>query len=157
MSTPEPPPYPGGDDAQQPGLNPPGFPPPPPAPPAGPQYGSAPTYGAPAPQYGYSAPQYSATPPTNGLAIASLILGIVGVLGLCCYGVPGLLLGIGAIVCGHLSKKAIEASNGTQGGAGMAKAGFILGIVSVVLGVIAVALVIVFFGIASMGTFPTDY
>lgn len=75
-------------------------------------------------------------PATSGLAITALVLGIVGVVGICCYGLPGIALGISAVVCGVLARKSINASNGTQAGGGMATAGLIMGIVSVLLGLV---------------------
>lgn len=86
----------------------------------------------PPPQYGAPQPPYGGTPPsTSGKAIASLVLGIVGLL------TCGCLIGsILAIVFGNLAKKEIAASGGAKSGAGLAKAGFILGIVGVVLAVL---------------------
>jgi hypothetical protein len=89
------------------------YPPPPPQPPSG--------YG-----YGYVQPTKN-----SGMAIASLVLGI---LGLVCCGCG--VFSIAALVLGHLGKKEIAESNGTKTGAGLAQAGFILGIVGVVLGVL---------------------
>lgn len=54
------------------------------------------------------------------MAIASLVLGIVWIWGL------GSLL---ALIFGIIGKNQIDASNGTQGGRGMAIAGIVLGIV----------------------------
>ncbi|MBN3040751.1 MAG: DUF4190 domain-containing protein [Candidatus Omnitrophica bacterium] len=68
-------------------------------------------------------------PKTSGLAIASLVCGIVS---LCC----GLLLGIPAIICGHIALKQINDSADTIGGKGMAIAGLIMGYLSLVLTVI---------------------
>jgi hypothetical protein len=96
-------------------------------------------------------------PANNGLAIAALILGIVSLFGLCCYGVPGVLFGIAAIVCGQLAKKAILASNGVQGGAGMAKAGFIMGIVGVALGIMALIAIVAFIGLGGLDSATTNY
>ncbi len=72
------------------------------------------------------------TPPsTSGKAIASLVLGIVGLL------TCGCLIGsILAIVFGSMAKKEIAASGGAKSGAGLAQAGFILGIVGVALAVL---------------------
>lgn len=61
----------------------------------------------------------------SGLAIASLICGIVSILGFCCCTPIGILCGIAGVVCGILSKK-----NGGNG-AGMALAGIITGAVGV--------------------------
>lgn len=62
---------------------------------------------------------------TNGLAIASLILGIVSVpsLVLGC----GIFLGIAAFITGLIARQQVKESDGTQSGAGMALAGIILG------------------------------
>jgi hypothetical protein len=79
-------------------------------------------YGAP-PGYGYG---YGQTSATNGLAVASLILGIVGWVA---CGVGSVL----AIILGIVARSQIRASGGRQGGDGMAKAGIILGCVFVAL------------------------
>jgi hypothetical protein len=60
---------------------------------------------------------------TNGLAIASLVLGIVWLAGL------GSLL---ALIFGLKARRQIDWSNGTQGGRGMATAGIVLGIIGLV-------------------------
>jgi hypothetical protein len=108
---------------------------PPPNPYAAPpvqQYGQPiPPYGAP-PGCGYGYP--GAATGTNGLAVASLILGIVG----------WTFCGLGsvlAIVFGFIANSQIRNSGGRQGGSGMAKAGIILGF-------IGVALIVVYFVVA---------
>ena len=85
----------------------------------------------PPPQYGEPQQPYGGMPPkTSGMAIASLVLGIVGVLTCGC-----MILAILAVVFGQLGKKDIRTSGGAKTGAGLAQAGFILGIVGIVLGV----------------------
>ncbi len=74
--------------------------------------------------YGYVAPR------TNSKAIWALVLGILGLV--CC----GLLAGIPAIALGNMARNEIDASGGLQTGRGMAVAGFVLGIISVVLSVL---------------------
>ena len=69
-------------------------------------------------------PPSIATPTTPGIAITSLVLGI---LAFTCFG-P--LSGIPAIICGHKARTRIAASGGTLGGAGMGLAGLILGYVN---------------------------
>ena len=56
---------------------------------------------------------------TNGLAVASLVLGIIGFL----YFVPSIL----ALVFGYVAKQQIDQSSGQQVGRGMAVAGIVLG------------------------------
>ena len=60
----------------------------------------------------------AARPRTNGMAIASMVLGIVWM-----YGVGSIL----ALVFGYSAKRQIDASGGQEGGRGMAVAGIVLG------------------------------
>jgi hypothetical protein len=64
------------------------------------------------------------------LAITSLVTGIAGLLFCTLF-----VLSIAAIATGVIGRRQIAASGGTQKGDGLAKAGFILGIIGVVLGV----------------------
>lgn len=75
-------------------------------------------------------------PSTNGLAVASFVLGIVG-------------LGIGhiaAVVLGYRARRQIAASQGVQGGSGLALAGVVLGWI----GVTAMMLVLILVGLAAV-------
>ncbi|MCZ2806879.1 DUF4190 domain-containing protein [Modestobacter sp. VKM Ac-2983] len=98
---------------------------PPYGPPPGPPYGppGAP-YGPPPYGYGYPPPQR-----TNGLAIASMVLGIVWL-----YWIGSIL----ALVFGYVAKKQIRERG--EGGDGMATAGIVLGWVGI--GVLAIPLVL---------------
>jgi len=64
-------------------------------------------------------------PVTNGLAIASLVCGILSVVFFCVCG--GLFLGIPAVICGHLSLNQLNTPGNLQQGRGMAIAGLICG------------------------------
>lgn len=64
-------------------------------------------------------------PVTNGLAIASMICGILSLVLFCFCG--GLFLGIPAVICGHLSLNQLNAPGNSQQGRGMAIAGLICG------------------------------
>ena len=66
-----------------------------------------------------------ATTPTSGLAIASLICGIMGLV--TCLFVPG----IPAVICGHLALKRIADTSSPVQGHGLAVAGLITGYISV--------------------------
>jgi hypothetical protein len=70
-----------------------------------------------------------AAAPTNGLAIASLVCGIIGLLGFCCC--VSWIFPIPAIICGHMGLN--RANRGSGGGRGMAIAGLIMGYLSVLL------------------------
>ncbi len=131
--TPPPPPPPDGY-GQQPPPPPDGYgqqPAPPPPPPYGdqpaPAYGSAPPPGYPQPGYGGGG-----NPSNSVMAIVSLVTGILGLI--CC---GWFLLSVAAVITGHLGKKEIAESNGMKTGAGLAKWGFILGIVGIVLGILS--------------------
>lgn len=71
---------------------------------------------------------------TNGLAITSMVLGIVWI---------GWLGSILALVFGYIAKKQINQSGGRQGGKGMAIAGIVLGWIGVALGIGSIALIVV--------------
>ncbi len=66
---------------------------------------------------------------TSGLAVASLILGICGIV-LCALG-P--LFGIPAVICGHMAQSQIRASGGALTGSGQALAGLITGYISIAM------------------------
>ncbi len=97
-------------------------------------YGQPPSY-PPQPPGGYG--NYGQPVQTSPLAIVSLVLGIVGLL--CC---TFFVLGIAAAVTGFIARKQINESQGRQKGSGMALAGLILGVVSVLLALAYWALVI---------------
>jgi len=95
-------------------------------------------------------PPQSATPAapaagraTPNEAIISLVTGILGIVTCCAWGLPGLVLGVVAVIFGTKARKMIAESNGTLGGAGLAQAGWICGIVAIVLGAIGTLLFIV--------------
>jgi hypothetical protein len=94
-----------------------------------------PVYGAQQPPgYGYP----PAHPPTNGLAIAALVCGILGF----CFAIPGLA----AIILGAIALR-------KPGGRGMAIAGLVMGIIVVVVGI----LLIVVFGPTFMQAFEIGF
>lgn len=117
-----------------------GYPPPP---------GGYPAGGYPA--YGY--PPVVAAPPTNGMAIASMVVSIVGVLGLCGYGLGGYIGVVGAVL-GHVAKRQIRERG--EAGDGMALAGIILGWIAAALAVIA-TVVIIGFVIWAANTDPSTF
>ena len=82
----------------------------------------------------YNNAQNYQEPKNNGMSIASLVLGIVGVVFSCCSGI-GVIPGIISFILGIISMKNIKKSQGAQKGQGMALAGTILSIVAIVLSV----------------------
>lgn len=79
-----------------------------------------------------------AAPPNDGQAVAALVLSIAGLF--VCPVIPSII----AIVLGRSAERRIKESRGTLGGEGLARAGWIIGIVGVVTGVL---FVIIFLGI----------
>jgi hypothetical protein len=129
---------PGGQPPPQPGWGQQPPPPPPPQqgwgqqqqqPPPPPPPGQG--YGAPPPQ-GYYGPPPSTTP-TNGLAVGSLIAGIIAFFTGWIF--IGILIGIAAVVMGFLAMK-------KPGGRGLAIGGIITGGLGIVFGLIIVAIVV---------------
>jgi hypothetical protein len=101
--------------------------------------------GYPTPGYGYGAPygylgQYPQTRPTDGMAIASLVVSCAAALSLCAWGVGGLLLGVPAAIFGHVAKRRIRKSG--AGGDGLALAGIIVGWISAGVGAVLAALLV---------------
>ncbi|HWD09675.1 MAG TPA: DUF4190 domain-containing protein [Actinomycetota bacterium] len=111
---------------------------------------AAPTYQPPAYQppayypppppyaYAYSPPSYGRpAAPTNGLAVAALALGIIGI--------PTCTLFVGpilALIFGAVGKARIKRTGGRQAGKGMAVAGLILGGAGIVLAMVVYGLII---------------
>lgn len=83
-------------------------------------------------QENYQQPNYyqqsSETPPANGLAIASLVLGILSIPASCCYG-AGIIFAIIGLILGCVSKKPDSSFNG------MAIAGIVCSIIGLLVGI----------------------
>ena len=78
----------------------------------------------------YQAPPEQNTPSgPNGCQIASLVLGILGIPGCCCYGVVGLLLGIIGLILALVGNK-------NNKGSGVGVAGLVCSIIAILLGIV---------------------
>lgn len=127
---------------------------PPPPPPPG-AYGPLPQpAGAPYPTFPATAGPYwgGARSGTDGFAIAALICALIGIPGFICYGVPGILLGGLGLIFGLVSRGRIRASNGYKSGSGLATAGWVIGLVDIVLGAGFLIVIIVFAVMQSSST-----
>jgi Domain of unknown function (DUF4190) len=109
----------------------------PPAYPTSPSYG----YGYQQAYPGYGAPLMPAATRTNGLAVAAMVVALVGLPFLVCYGAGGVLGLVGAIL-GHIAQGQVK-SRGEQGG-GMALTGIIVGWITVVIALAVVAFFVFF-------------
>jgi len=79
---------------------------------------------------------------TSGMAIASFVLGIVGIIS-CWMGV-GIIMSILAIIFGIIGLREVKRSPDEVTGYGLALAGFILGVVTLAMGVMAMIFVGIF-------------
>ena len=100
----------------------------------------------------YASPQtypgqapYAAAIPTDGLAIASLVCGILAIVCSCMY--IGVIFGIPAAICGHMSLKKINTSLVPIQGKGMAIAGLVTGYIGSLFSICMIVFVI--FAVAS--------
>lgn len=95
---------------------------------------------------------YAAPLPTSGLAVASLITGIAGIV--LSFAVFPLLASLAAIITGHMALKQTRPGS-ALGGRGMAIAGLILGYVGVaILALVVIVSVFSFLFIGSIGFLP---
>jgi hypothetical protein len=81
-------------------------------------------------------------PPTNTLAIWSLVAGVAAWVGIPL--IPALL----AVILGHMARSQIRHSNGAETGDGLARAGLVLGYVNLILFVLAIGF---FFSLLAIG------
>jgi hypothetical protein len=95
--------------------------------------------------------------PTDQMAIWSLVIAILGLVGCCCFGVGGVIGGPIAFFMGGSSLKRIRASNGTVGGETLALigrwGGLAVGILG--LGILVVYILLLTFGAINSNSNPT--
>lgn len=111
-------------------TNQPEAPPPPPSQPPGAGYPAPP----PMPYAGQAPPPVA---PRNGLGIAALVLAIIGLL--FCWSIfGGVILGIIAVIVGFVARGRVKRGEADNGG--IAMAGIVLGFLSIVAGLVFVAI-----------------
>lgn len=88
-------------------------------------------------QFGAVPQQRDVRAGTNGMSIASLVLGILWL-----YGVGSIL----ALIFGYKGKNEVDRSQGAQGGRGLAIAGIVLGWVGVAGAILSILLVLSIWG-----------
>ena len=125
-SGPTPPPPP-----SQYGAYPSSYPPPPPS-----QYGAYPSGYLPPPPQPYSGFTPPPIGPRNGLGVAALVIAIIALLSV----VGGVVLGVVAIILGFLGLGRARRGEATNGG--VAVAGIVLGLVSIIEAVVVIALAV---------------
>lgn len=134
-----------GEHSQVP---PPGYQPSP-SPPGYPQPGQTP-HGAPSqppPGYAvYGQPTYGRAAQNHGQATAAMVIGIVGLASmLFCYGLVSIITGPIAFFMGRSAQKEINASPHSWSNAGMARAGWIMGLIQTILSLLVLIAVATFF------------
>jgi hypothetical protein len=149
-------PPPGGFGGPPPGGGGGGYGPPPP--PGGGGYGPPPGgfggpppggFGGPPPGGGFGPPQGGFGPPgggfggpmapmptTSGLAIASLVCGIISIPGGCCCSFVSIPLAIAAVILGVIGMNKVNAEPNIYTGKGLAIGGIVTGGVAVIFGII---------------------
>ena len=80
----------------------------------------------------------------SGYSVASLVLGLVAIMGCFCYGVPGIICGILAVIFGGMAQRQIAAGGVAASSAGLAKAGKICGWIGLGLGALFLAAMVLF-------------
>ncbi len=106
---------------------------------AQPTSGYPPGAGHPGGHPGYP-PPFGYGPQTNGMAIAALVVSIVGLLGLCGYFLGG-YIGIIGVVLGLLARRQIKERG--EGGDGLALAGVIVGSIAAAISVTATVVAVI--------------
>ena len=86
------------------------------------------------------AASYTGAPATSGLAIASLVFGILALVSSCIY--VGIIFGIPAVICGHMAMKKIAELQNPVGGKGLALAGLICGYIGSLLSLVTIGFVV---------------
>ncbi len=81
--------------------------------------------------------------PTSGMATASMVLGICSLVTCSCYGVPGLICAVLAIIFWYSARDAIKEGRVSPGSQGMATAGLVTGLITISMLLVAVAFVAV--------------
>lgn len=134
--------------------------PPPAGPPPGPvgPYPPPPAYSFPPGPYpgGYPPPpmsygDYTIPPaPRNGLGVAALVIAIVGLVSSFSV-VGGILLGLVAVVLGFLGRNRVKRGEANNGG--IALAGIVLGVISMIAGLVFIAVWVGLFKQAGFGDY----
>ena len=97
------------------------------------------------PPPGYPQP-YRQQAPTDGMAIAALVAGIVG------FFICPVIAGVLAIIFGYMARRNIKESGGALGGDSFATAGIILGFIQLAIALIVIVIWIIVLVVAGTHT-----
>ena len=105
--------------------------------------------GEPCPECGTMIQQFPSDSRGNsGMAITSMVLGIVSILGCAFYGILSIITGPLAIWFGVKAKRAVREGRASQSSTGMATAGFVCGIIGTTIGGAYLLFMVIFVGFA---------
>ena len=95
-----------------------------------------------------TAPPIAGQPGASGKAIASLILGIASLPFICCWTCSflGIILGTTGLILGRMEEGAIARGQSSPAGRTMAKAGWITGLIGLVLNTLLFVVALLFWG-----------
>lgn len=79
---------------------------------------------------------------TNGFQIAGLVLGIIGIVTCCCYGIPGIIFGLIGLILAIVG-------NSKNKGSGVGIGGMVCSIIALIFGIIAT----IYYGLIIQGMF----
>ena len=82
--------------------------------------------------------------PTAPMAIVGMVLGILAVMSMFCYGFPGLVFGIAAIITSRLGLAACRRARGEVQGEGLAIAGLVTGWIGTIAGALFVLAIVAY-------------
>ena len=88
----------------------------------------------PAPAAAYGRPQFYRTSVDQTMPTISMILGILSLTTVCCFG--GFYLGVPAAILGLIGMRNADRDPGRYGGRGMAIAGMVIGIITFLIGIV---------------------
>lgn len=91
---------------------------------------------------GYAVGYHPALPNVRGMAIASMVLGIVGIVFAICFFPIGLILGIIGLPLGGVALSRINSGEVIPSGRGQAIAGVVLSILTLVIAIILLIVVV---------------
>jgi Domain of unknown function (DUF4190)/GYF domain 2 len=96
------------------------------------------------PRSAITQPRHTGPPSNSGMAIASMVLGILSIV-LFFTHIFALIMGLLAVIFGHVSRGHIRRAQGRLAGGGMALAGLITGYIGLLIVIIVITLAALFF------------
>lgn len=90
------------------------------------------------------------TAPASGMAITSMVLGIVGLLSMLGFPPCAPIFSLPAVICGHIARKQARQETLPSANAGLAMAGLVTGYIGLAIGILIIVLFGAIFGVAAL-------